>query len=99
MTARTQGANGGEPYVAVIGEAIWDLLERPDDGCYRPVPGGSCLNVAVGVARLGHRVEFVGAFSGVIRREALRAIRRSAEEAYGRRHSNGMHPTANQHVP
>ena len=74
MTARTQGANGGEPYVAVIGEAIWDLLERPDDGCYRPVPGGSCLNVAVGVARLGHRVEFVGAFSGDVLGRRLRTF-------------------------
>ncbi len=70
----TRSADSGEPYVAVVGEALWDLLEDTADGCYRPVPGGSCLNVAVGVARLGHRVEFVGAFAGDVLGGRLRAF-------------------------
>lgn len=65
--------SGGQPAVAVIGEALWDLLESPDDGYYRPLPGGSCLNVAVGVARLGHRVEFLGAFGRDVLGGRLRA--------------------------
>lgn len=46
----------------VLGEALIDLLEirAGDDPVYRPVVGGGPLNVAVGVAALGGRVEFVG---------------------------------------
>lgn len=57
-------------YAVVIGEALIDLLETrtgEPDGCgsgggivYRPAVGGAPLNVAVGVARLGGRAEFVG---------------------------------------
>ena len=41
--------------VVVIGEALVDLLEdeRPDGPVYVPAPGGSPMNVAVGLARLG----------------------------------------------
>jgi fructokinase len=45
----------------VIGEALVDLLE--EGPVYRPVVGGGPLNVAVGLARLGGRVEFAGALS------------------------------------
>src|SRR6266540_3218963 len=50
------------PYAVVIGEALVDLLEDVRDGqrVYREAVGGAPLNVAVGVARLGHPVELVG---------------------------------------
>lgn len=49
-------------YAVVLGEALIDLLDGRCDGepVYRPVVGGAPLNVAVGVARLGGSVEFVG---------------------------------------
>lgn len=52
-------------YVVVIGEALIDMIEGRCDGepIYRPMPGGSPLNVAVGLARLGVPVEFVGSFA------------------------------------
>ncbi len=47
--------------LTVIGEALIDEVVRPGRG---PVPhvGGSPLNVAVGLARLGHPVQFLGRF-------------------------------------
>jgi fructokinase len=50
-------------YAVVLGEALVDLLESEDDGelIYRQAIGGAPLNVAVGAARLGGEVEFVGA--------------------------------------
>jgi len=52
-------------YAAVLGEALIDLLEGDcgPDRVYRPAVGGAPLNVAVGVARLGGRAEFVGSLS------------------------------------
>ncbi|BCJ63164.1 carbohydrate kinase family protein [Polymorphospora rubra] len=49
-------------YAVVLGEALVDLLEGECEGepVYRRVIGGAPLNVAVGVARLGGTVEFVG---------------------------------------
>lgn len=49
-------------YAVVIGEALVDLLDGRSDGepVYRQAIGGAPLNVAVGVARLGAEVEFVG---------------------------------------
>ncbi|GAB3810116.1 carbohydrate kinase family protein [Micromonospora zhanjiangensis] len=49
-------------YAAVLGEALIDLLDGECDGkpVYRQAVGGGPLNVAVGVARLGSAVEFVG---------------------------------------
>jgi fructokinase len=46
----------------VLGEALVDLLETTidDELIYRQVIGGAPLNVAVGAARLGGQVEFVG---------------------------------------
>ncbi|HEY5891006.1 MAG TPA: carbohydrate kinase [Acidimicrobiia bacterium] len=50
------------PYAVVIGEALIDLIEDRNTGHLTPVPGGSPLNVAVAVARLGSGVEFVTSF-------------------------------------
>jgi fructokinase len=49
-------------YAVVLGEALVDLLDGRYDGepIYRQAIGGAPLNVAVGVARLGAPVEFVG---------------------------------------
>lgn len=63
-------------HAVVIGEAIWDLLDRPDERSYAQVPGGSSLNVAVGTARLGHTVEFVAALGEDILAERLRRFLR-----------------------
>jgi sugar/nucleoside kinase (ribokinase family) len=50
-------------YAAVLGEALLDLLDGECGGqpVYRQAIGGAPLNVAVGVARLGGSVEFIGA--------------------------------------
>lgn len=47
--------------VVVAGEALVDLV--PGDGTLTPVPGGSSLNVAIGLGRLGTRVAYLGALS------------------------------------
>lgn len=49
-------------YAVVIGEALIDLIEERDQASFRALPGGSPLNVAVGVSRLGSSVEFLGSF-------------------------------------
>jgi fructokinase len=54
MTEATQ-ATGQLPAVTVIGEALIDLVQLDAPGDYRARPGGSPFNVAVGLARLGHR--------------------------------------------
>lgn len=46
---------GLPPAVTVIGEALIDLVQLDMPGDYRARPGGSPFNVAVGLARLGHR--------------------------------------------
>jgi fructokinase len=53
------------PYAVVVGEALVDLLETTDGGqrYYREMVGGAALNVAVGVDRLGHPVEFMASLS------------------------------------
>jgi fructokinase len=48
---------------AVIGEALIDLVDPGDDTACAAHPGGSPFNVAVGLARLGQAVAFVGRFS------------------------------------
>jgi fructokinase len=48
-------ATGRPPAVTVIGEALIDLVQLQAPGDYRARPGGSPFNVAVGLARLGHR--------------------------------------------
>jgi fructokinase len=53
------------PYAVVVGEALVDLFESECHGepVYRPMVGGAPLNVAAGLARLGHPVEFIGSIS------------------------------------
>jgi sugar/nucleoside kinase (ribokinase family) len=50
------------PTAVVLGEALIDLFESDCEGerVYRPIVGGAPLNVAVGLARLGIRVDFGG---------------------------------------
>lgn len=48
--------------VAVLGEALIDFIEG-DDGAYRPHPGGSPYNVAIGLARHGVNVSYMSPFS------------------------------------
>ena len=45
--------------LTVIGEALVDVVSRPGGEAVRH-PGGSPFNVAVGLARLGHPVTFLG---------------------------------------
>ncbi|MFI2205978.1 carbohydrate kinase [Streptomyces sp. NPDC020192] len=54
MTEAVQAA-APLPAVTVIGEALIDLVQLDAPGDYRAQPGGSPFNVAVGLARLGHR--------------------------------------------
>lgn len=74
--------------LAVLGEALIDLRvvagaepaqnERPAARAYTAQPGGSPFNVAVGLARLGHRT----AFAGRIATDALgRILRRHAQQS------------------
>jgi fructokinase len=58
----------------LVGEALWDLLDRPDERCFLQAPGGSVLNVAVGLARLGHGVEFAGALADDVLADRLAAF-------------------------
>jgi len=68
-----------EPVFAVIGEALIDLVDPGRDGTACAAhPGGGPLNVAVGLARLGQPVAFVGRFSHdpfgtVLRNHAMRS--------------------------
>lgn len=64
--------------VAVLGEALIDLVESGDDDPRVARPGGSPYNVAIGLARLGHVARFVGrlstdALGEVLRDHALRS--------------------------
>lgn len=45
----------GGPRLTVAGEALIDLIQDGSTGSYRATPGGSPFNVAIGLARLGHR--------------------------------------------
>jgi fructokinase len=56
--------------VAVVGEALIDLVPRGPDGLYQAVPGGSPANVAVGLARL---------------QVPARMVARIADDPFGRR--------------
>lgn len=49
--------------IAVVGEALMDVVETGDDEPRLARPGGSPYNVAIGLARLGHRAAFVGRIS------------------------------------
>ncbi|MGH8960183.1 MAG: carbohydrate kinase family protein [Jatrophihabitantaceae bacterium] len=52
-----------DPVLAVIGEALIDLVHGAD-GTATPRPGGSPLNVAIGLARLHQPTAFLGRFGG-----------------------------------
>ncbi|MFI7026374.1 carbohydrate kinase [Micromonospora sp. NPDC049900] len=56
------GPSSAAPAVTVIGEAVVDLVQEPD-GRYTAHPGGSPLNVAVGLARLGVPTALLARFS------------------------------------
>ena len=53
------------PYVVSIGEALVDMIDTQTEkgAMYLPAWGGSSLNVAVGVARLGTPTQFAGSFA------------------------------------
>jgi len=64
--------------VAVIGEALLDVVETGDDEPRLARPGGSPYNVALGLARLECPARFVGRLSGdplgvILRNHALRS--------------------------
>ncbi|MET8373730.1 PfkB family carbohydrate kinase [Micromonospora profundi] len=63
-------------YAVVLGEALVDLVDTERDGerVYRQAIGGSPLNVAVGVARLGGRAEFVGSLGDDLLADRIRAF-------------------------
>jgi fructokinase len=55
--------NADAPAIAVIGEALVDIVETGDDEPRLTRPGGSPYNVALGLARLEQPVAFVGRLS------------------------------------
>jgi fructokinase len=75
------------PEFVVVGEAIIDVSGPAADGSYSARPGGSPLNVAIGLARLGQPVAFAGRLSddplSAVLRRHLRAsgvgLRHAAE--------------------
>jgi len=60
----------------VVGEALVDLMEADFSGerAYRPMVGGAPLNVAVGLARLGRPVQFVGSIGRDVLGQRIRAF-------------------------
>lgn len=52
-----------DPVFAVVGEALIDLVDPGDDSPCLAHPGGSPLNVAIGLARLEQPTAFLGRFS------------------------------------
>jgi fructokinase len=50
---------GRPPTTTVIGEALIDMVQLMAPGDYRAHPGGSPFNVAIGLARLGHRTSLM----------------------------------------
>ncbi|WP_341716715.1 PfkB family carbohydrate kinase [Micromonospora sp. FIMYZ51] len=63
-------------YAVVLGEALVDLLDTECDGTpvYRQAIGGAPLNVAVGIARLGGAVQFVGSLGDDVPADRIRAF-------------------------
>jgi fructokinase len=67
----------GPIVLTVVGEALVDLVDTGDHVTFTAYPGGSPLNVAVGLARLGHRTAMLARlaedrFGQLLRRHALR---------------------------
>ncbi len=72
---RMTGPSGAAAGVTVIGEAIIDLVPGDQPRTFEAVPGGSPYNVAVGLARLGHRTTLMArladtAFGRILRDHA-----------------------------
>ncbi|MFG1954739.1 carbohydrate kinase [Micromonospora sp. NPDC048830] len=67
-------------YAVVLGEALVDLLDAECDGApvFRQAIGGGPLNVAVAVARLGGRVQFVGSLGDDVLAGRIRAFLEAA---------------------
>ncbi|GIJ77533.1 fructokinase [Micromonospora phaseoli] len=63
-------------YAVVLGEALVDLLDTECAGApvYRQAIGGGPLNVAVGIARLGGAVQFVGSLGDDVLADRIRAF-------------------------
>jgi fructokinase len=90
MTGPVDSRGRSRADVTVIGEAIVDLLPAGPARTFQAVPGGSPYNVAVGLARLGHRTSLMArladtAFGRILRDHAqaegidLQAAPRAAE--------------------
>jgi fructokinase len=47
---------------AIVGEALVDLVDSGDHRTFEAMPGGSPLNVAIGLARLGHPARMLARF-------------------------------------
>lgn len=65
----------GRPLLTVIGEALIDLVPGSGPGDYQARAGGSPFNVAIGLARLGHRTALMArladnAFGRLLREHA-----------------------------
>ena len=56
--------SGARADITVIGEAVIDLVPGDEPQAYHAVPGGSPYNVAVGLARLGHRTALMARLAG-----------------------------------
>jgi fructokinase len=65
--------------VTVIGEAIVDLVPGDQPWTFHAVPGGSPYNVAIGLARLGHRATLMARLAG----NALGRLLREHAQAEG----------------
>ncbi len=69
--------SGARADITVIGEAVIDLVPGDQPQTYHAVPGGSPYNVAVGLARLGHRTALMARLAdnalGRILRDRARA--------------------------
>jgi fructokinase len=59
--------------ILVCGEALIDLAQTAEPGVWRAHPGGSPLNVAIGLARLGSPTSFLGRLSSDTFGRQLRA--------------------------
>lgn len=77
------------PRLTVIGEALIDLVPGDGQGRYEARPGGSPFNVAVGLARLGHRVTLMARLAD----NAFGRLLRDHAEAEGIDLSHAPHAT------
>ena len=73
------GHCGGRADITVIGEALIDLVPRDHPQTYHAVPGGSPYNIAIGLARLGHRTALMARLAD----NALGRILRDRTQAEG----------------